>query len=119
MTITISAYAATATTISTVEWSMTDDSSGVSSSTAVGIYQAFIDLSALSSDDDFEFKTYETVPLGGTQRLVYSAYFSNAQATPNWVSPSLILGMGWDMTLTKSTTTATSQIIPWRISSIT
>lgn len=119
MTITISAYSATATTVSTVEWSMTDDSSGVSSSTAVGIYQAFIDLSALTTGDFFEFKTYETVPSGGTQRLVYSAHFSNAQTSPNWASPSLILGMGWDMTLAKSTTSAASQIIPWRIASIT
>ena len=115
MTITVEAFTGTET-ISTTEHSLTTDSSGPDVDTTAGVFQAFIDLNALAAGDEFEFKAYEKVRTGDTQRLVYSAGFRGAQGTPVWVSPTLILGVGWDMTLKKIA--GTDRAINWRISSI-
>jgi hypothetical protein len=116
MTITIAAFEGSET-VSTVEHSMTTDTAGPDATTTDGIFQAFIDLSALAAADIFTFAAYETVATtAGTQRKVYTATFSNAQATPIWVSPTLILGVGWDMTLIKNA--GTDRLIVWRIASV-
>lgn len=96
---------------------MTTDSAGPDADTTVGVFQAFIDLNALAAGDQFIFRVYEKVRTGDTQRLVYDASFSHAQGTPVWVSPQLILGVGWDMTLDK--VAGTDRAINWRISSVT
>lgn len=115
MTITVQAHTGTET-ISTTEHSLTTDSAGPDANTTAGVFQAFIDLSALAAGDEFVFKVYETVRTGDTQRLVYTATFCGAQGTPVWVSPTLILGVGWDMTLDK--VAGSDRVINWRISSI-
>ncbi len=103
-------------TVSGTEWSLTTDSSGPDTDTTDGIFQTFIDLNALAAGDVFEFKVYEKVLSGSTQRLVYYARFAGVQGTPNWVSPSLILLHGWDMTLKKIS--GTDRSIDWSIRSI-
>lgn len=115
MTITVEAFTGTET-ISTTEHSMTTDSAGPDVDTTEGIFQAFIDLNALAAGDEFIFRAYETVRTGDTQRLVYTATFAGAQAMPVWVSPTLILGVGWDFTITK--VAGTDRAINWRISKI-
>lgn len=116
MTITVEAFTGTET-ISTTEHSLTTDSAGPDVDTTAGVFQAFLDLSAMAAGDEFVFKAYEKVRTGDTQRLIYSATFRDAQGTPIWVSPTLILGVGWDFTLTK--VSGTDRAINWRISSIT
>lgn len=115
MTITVEAFTGTQTVDGT-EWSMTTDTSGPDADTTAGIFQAFIDLNAVAAGDEFEFKAYEKVRTGDTQRLVYSARFAGVQAGPVWVSPTLILGVGWDMTLKKIA--GTDRAIVWRISKV-
>jgi len=115
MAITLNAYTGTET-VTTTEWSMTTDTSGPDVDTTAGIFQAFIDVSALAAGDVFEFKVYEKVLSGSTQRLVYYARAANAQGTPVYVSPSLVLGNGWDMTLLK--VSGTDRSIDWRISKV-
>ncbi len=115
MTITVEAFTGTET-VGATEHSMTTDSSGPDADTNAGIYQAFIDLNAIAAGDGFEFKVYEKVRTGDTQRLVYSAQFAGAQGTPVWVSPTLLLGIGWDMTLKK--VGGTDREIAWRISKV-
>lgn len=100
-------------TVSTTEWSMTTDTSGPDTDTNDGVYQAVIDLSALAAGDVFEFKCYEKVLAASTQRLVFYAQFANAQGTPVWASPSIILLHGWDMTLKK--VSGTDRSIDWSI----
>lgn len=100
-------------TVGTTEWSMSTDTAGPDTQTDDGIYQAFIDLNALAAGDVFEFKAYEKTLSSSTQRLVYSARFSGAQGLPNWVSPSLVLIHGWDMTLKKIS--GTDRAIDWSI----
>lgn len=113
MTITIAAFEGSET-VGTTEHSMTTDTAGPDAETSDGVFQAFLDLNALAAGDVFEFRAYEAVATsGGTQRAVYSARFAGAQGTPVWASPSLILGVGWDMTVKK--VSGTDRAIVWRI----
>jgi len=116
MAITIEAYTGTET-ISTTEHSMTTDTAGPDVDTTAGVYQAFIDLNALAAYDVFQFKCYEKSRTGDTQRAVFSAYFEGAQTDPIAVTPTLMLGVGWDMTLVKIS--GTDRVINWRISKAT
>lgn len=115
MTITIEGYTGTET-VSTTEWSMTTDTAGPDVDTNAAIYQALIDLNALLAGDVFEFKCYEKARTGDTQRLIYVTRFAGVQTTPLWASPSLALGVGWDMTLKKIS--GTDRAINWRIAKV-
>lgn len=113
MGITLEAYG-NSETVSTTEWSMTTDTAGPDAAVDTGMFQAFIDLSALAAGDLYEFKVYETARAAGTQRLMMSARFAGAQSAALWPSPSFMLGVGWDMTLKKIS--GTDRTITWRIS---
>jgi len=115
MTITVEAFTGTET-VSTTEHSLTTDTAGPDADTTSGIFQALVDLNAVAAGDVFEFKAYEKVRTGDTQRMIYSARFANTQAAPVWVSPTLVLGIGWDMTMKKIS--GTDRAINWRISKI-
>lgn len=115
MALTVEAFTGTEA-VSTTEHSLTTDTAGPDTDTTEGVFQAFLDLNALAAGDVFEFAVYEKVRTGDTQRAVYSAQFANAQSTPIWVSPTLILGVGWDMTLIKIS--GTDRTINWRISQV-
>jgi hypothetical protein len=115
MAITVEAYSGS-NTVQTTEWSLGMDAAGPGALTAPGVYQAFLDLATLAAGDVFEFRCYEKVRTGSTQRSVYSARFANAQACPNWASPTMILGAGWDMTLKKIS--GTDRTVTWRISKV-
>lgn len=100
-------------TVGTTEHSLSTDTSGPDVDTNDGVYQCFLDLSALAAGDHFRFRVYEKVLSGSTQRLVMSANFVGAQGGPVWPSPSLILLHGWDMTLQKIA--GTDRNIDWSI----
>lgn len=102
-------------TVSTTEWSLTTDTSGPDVDTTAGCFQAFLDLSALAAGDRFEFRIYEKVLSGGTQRVAMLATFQHAQGTDGavWISPSFLLLNGWDMTLKKAA--GTDRNIDWSI----
>lgn len=100
-------------TIGTTEHSLSTDTSGPDVDTNDGVYQCFLDLSALAAGDVFVFKVYEKVLSSSTQRLIYSAMFAGVQGAPVWTSPSLILLHGWDMTLDKIA--GTDRNIDWSI----
>jgi hypothetical protein len=100
-------------TVGTTEHSLVTDTAAVDAETSDGIFQAFIDLNALAAGDVFQFKVYEKVLSSSTARVVYSVVFAGAQGTPIWVSPSLILLHGWDMTLDKIS--GTDRSIDWSI----
>lgn len=104
-------------TVTTTSWSMTTDTSGPDTDTTVGCFQAFIDLNALAAGDVYEFNVYEKARAADTQRLCYYARFANAQGTPIYASPTLILGAGWDMTINK--VSGTDRAITWSIRGVT
>jgi hypothetical protein len=115
MTITIEAVTGSES-VGTTEHSMTTDTSGPDVDTTAGVFAALLDLNAVAAGDTFRFSVYEKCRTGDTQRLVYSAEFSGAQSAPLWASPSLLLGVGWDMTLKKIA--GTDRAITWRISKV-
>lgn len=88
-------------TVTTTEWSLTTDTAGPDADTTDCIVQVFLDLNALIAGDQFRLRFYEKVASADTQRLVAEWYFDGAQAMPNFVSPSFIVGNGWDFTIIK------------------
>lgn len=100
-------------TVSTTEWSLTTDTAGPDAETSDGVFQVFLDVSALAAGDIFQIRVYEKVLSGSTQRVVYESVLSGVQGDPVWVSPSLILMHGWDVTLDKIS--GTDRNIDWSI----
>lgn len=100
-------------TVTTTEWSLTTDTSGPDTDTTDGVFQFFIDLSNLIAGDQYQISVYEKVTSAGSQLLVYRSIVTGVQSEPVWVSPSLILMHGWDVTLKKLT--GTDRSISWSI----
>jgi hypothetical protein len=84
--------------ISTTEWSLTTDTAGPDSDTTDGVFQVFLDLSDMIAGDELQIRIYEKCRAADTQRIAYQATLVGAQSAPIWVSPSLILMHGWDVT---------------------
>lgn len=99
--------------VTTTEWSLTTDTSGPDADTTDGVFQIFLDVSAIAAGDLFRLRIYEKVRSGDTQRVIYDAYIGGPQMTPIWVGPSLILMHGWDVTLIKIS--GTDRTITWSI----
>ena len=104
-------------TITGTEYSLVNDGTTLQSVTDDGAYQLWLDLSALVDGDEFLLQIKEKVEAAGTQRTALSKTFANSQGNDShWVSPTLILVHGWDMTLTRIS--ANSRTIAWSIRKI-
>jgi hypothetical protein len=99
-------------TISTTEYSFPADGTP-SPQTTDGVFQFYVDLANLAAGDQFALRLYEKYDAAGTQRLVEEWIFTGAQGKPMWVSPSFILGEGWDFTAIKLA--GTDRSIAWSI----
>ena len=107
------AYSAKAT-ISTTEYSLPNAANYSSGSpiTADVVGQIWLDLGALAAGDDYTLNIYEKVD-GGTQRLVDSFSFKDAQAKAIVVLPAFLLMDGWDVSMIKNA--GTDRSIRWSI----
>jgi hypothetical protein len=85
--------------VSTTEHSLTTDTAGPDTETSDGVFQVFLDVSDMIAGDDLQIRVYEKVLSTSTQRIVYEDRLFGVQSKPVWVSPSLILMHGWDVTL--------------------
>lgn len=85
--------------VSTTEWSLTTDTAGPDADTTDGVFQAFLDVSDMVAGDELQIRVYEKCRSGDTQRIAYQASLVGVQANPIFVTPSLILMHGWDVTL--------------------
>lgn len=110
MAITV-AYTGTAT-ISTAEYSLVNNSTSLASSTDVGVYQVFIDTTNMAAGDEYEIKIKEKVVSGGSQLPIYTAVLDGAQSSP-FVTPTLVLLLGWDVTMDKIS--GTDRSMSWSI----
>jgi hypothetical protein len=80
--------------------------------TTAGVFQVFLDLNDLADGEDLVVRIKEKVVSGGTQREVWQDYQANAQGAEKiWVSPSLMLINGWDVSIRATGTPS----IPWSI----
>lgn len=101
-------------TITTTEYSCpanTTYSSG-SPQTSAGIYQVFLDTSDMVAGDQLQIRIYEKCRSGDTQRVIYESILTGTMAS-TWVSPSLVLINGWDVTL--DTLAGTTIVVNWSI----
>lgn len=107
------AFAGSAT-IGTTEYSAPNNAnfSAGSARTEDGIYQVFLDTSDMVVGDQLQIRIYEKCRAADTQRVIYEAILTGTQ-TDTWVSPSLILLHGWDVTL--DTLAGTSIVVNWSI----
>lgn len=84
--------------------------------TTAGIYQFFVDISAMLGGDTLELRVKEkAIGAGGTQRTVFTAPIANVPSADEnmWVSPALLLMHGWDFTLKQ--TAGVGRAFPWSI----
>ncbi len=84
---------------------------------ADGIYQVFLDVDALVLGDTLEIRVKEKVISTSTQRTIFTSHVGPADPSADdncWVSPSLILLHGWDVTIGQIGGTV-GKLIPWSI----
>lgn len=99
-------------TISTTEYSLPANGTPTPQTTQ-GVFQFVVDLSNLAAGDTFRLRLYEKYDTTGTQRLAEEWIFTGAQSKPLFISPSFILGAGWDFTAVKLA--GTDRTIYWSI----
>ena len=80
-----------------------------------GVYQLWVDVSAMLVGDWLELRAKEKAITGGTQRVAFMATATNALGADAavWVSPPLTLGIGWAFTLKQ--TAGTGRSFPWSV----
>jgi hypothetical protein len=86
--------------VSTTEYSITNNSTSIATQTGDGVMQVFIDCSAMAAGDQYQVRVYEKTRSASTQRIVYEALLTGAQ-DEIFVSPALTVMHGWDVTLDK------------------
>jgi hypothetical protein len=99
--------------ISTTEYSLPNDSTTLTPQTTDGVYQFFIDFANMVAGDQYVVQLKEKYDSTGTQRLIEEWIFTGAQSKPMFVSPSLILGEGWDITVKRLA--GSDRTIAWSI----
>jgi len=99
--------------IGTSEFSLVNGSTSLATSTTVGTVQLFLDLNALTATEQYTLKISEKVQSGGTKRVVRTLVLRGVQPEANMVDAAMILGNGWDITLTKNL--GTDRTIVWSI----
>ena len=115
MTIT-TAYTGSAT-ISTTETSLVSGTTTLQTITsAPGVYQAAIDLSALAATETYQLTIYEAAVAGGTKRIAMQRRITGPLDEPIYITPSVLLMHGWDVTLTKLL--GTDRSISWSLRQI-
>lgn len=101
-------------TITTTEYSCPNAATYNSANaiTVDGVYQVFLDIADMVAGDQLQIRIYEKCRAADTQRIIYEAVLTGSMAD-TWVSPSLILLHGWDVTVT--TLAGTTIIVNWSI----
>lgn len=91
-----------AVTISTTEISILTGTTTLTDSTTAGAYQLLVDgvAAAIAKGDVFEIRVLEKVLSGSTRRQIFVARLNGVQSEV-FVTPTLMLLNGWNMTLKK------------------
>lgn len=85
--------------VGATEWSCTTDTAGPDADTTDGVFQVFLDVSDMIAGDSLQIRIYEKCRSGDSQYQVTEAFLNGVQTQKLWVSPSLILMHGWDVTV--------------------
>lgn len=108
----IAEYKTGSATISTTEYSLVTPGTTLANNTTDGVYQVFIDFAAMTSGEEYEVKIYEKCTSGGSKVAIYASRLEGIQSGL-WVSPSLVLIHGWDVTVKKIS--GTDRSIAWSV----
>jgi hypothetical protein len=103
MAITIESFVLDGVTIGTTEYSVPFNANYAigTNKTDDGVFQLFVDDNAnMTKTEEYEIRIREKVHNGGTQRTVFRATIKGVQSEV-FVTPTLLLGNGWDMTIKK------------------
>lgn len=100
-------------TIGTTEFDLPSNSTTRSSQTADGIYQLFLDLSAMTATESYRIRIYEKTRAADTQRVIEDVTLSGVQSEPVYVTPALLLLHGWTYTVAK--VQGTDRAINWSV----
>lgn len=86
--------------IGTTEHSLATDTSYDTgdAQTSDGYLTAVLDVNDMVAGDQLQIRIYEKCRSGDTQRIVYEAILTGAQAQPIWISPAIPVMHGWDVT---------------------
>ena len=88
-------------TVGTTELSIVSGTTALQTVTDDGVYQLWVDAGTMAKADEFIIRVYEKVEATGcTKKVVFAATLSDVQSEV-FVTPSLILMHGWDMTIQK------------------
>jgi hypothetical protein len=95
------AYELDGVTVGASELSIVSGTTALQTITDDGVYQLWIDAGAMAKADEYRVRIYEKVEAtGGTKKVVFTATLSDVQSEI-FVTPTLILMHGWDMTIQK------------------
>lgn len=88
-------------TVGATELSIVSGTTTLQTITDDGVYQLWVDAGNMLKADEYAIRIYETVEgTGGTKKVVFKVILSDVQSEI-FVTPTLILINGWDMTLQK------------------
>ena len=112
-------YTNDSASISTSEYSLPADTttSVPTSQTTDGVFQFVVDFGNMAAGDQYRMRLYEKADSGGTQRLAEEWVLSGAQSKPLFISPSFVLGEGWDFTVLRQA--GSDRSIAWSIRKVT
>lgn len=101
--------------ISTTEYSLPNNANYASGSvkTDDGVFQVWLDLSALVAGDEYRLKIYEKVQSAGTTRVIATYTYVGDTIDEHEVLPAMIFMHGWDITLTRIN--GTDRTIGWSV----
>jgi hypothetical protein len=95
------AYELDGVTVGASELSIVSGTTTLQTITDDGIYQLWVDAGVMAKGDEFAIRIYEKVEAtGGTKKQVFKVILSDVQSEI-FVTPTLILMHGWDMTIQK------------------
>lgn len=95
------AYELDGVTVGASELSIVSGTTSLQTVTDDGVYQLWIDAGNMAKGDEFRVRIYEKVEAtGGTKKVCFTTTLLGVQSEV-FVTPTLILMHGWDMTITK------------------
>lgn len=103
-------------TISTTEYSLTNNSTTIASQTTDAVISIWIDVNNIAAGDQYEVALREQVTSSSTQRRIVLATLTGTQSDP-FISSPYQVGNGWDVTMQKLT--GTDRTFSWSIRAVT
>ena len=89
-------------TVGATELSIVSGTTTLQTVTDDGVYQLWVDAGNMAKGDQFTIRVYEKVEAtGGAKKVVFAATLAHVQSEV-FVTPTLILLHGWDMTIQKA-----------------